>query len=85
MPDYEYRILTGSPTGALLMPWASQKVRDEIGCGSFEKKLNAFADDGWELVSTNTNSVGGFLLLGTHATVFLRREKAGVIPDSGGD
>ena len=67
------------------MPWASQKVRDEIGRGSFEKKLNALADDGWELVSANTNSVGGFLYLGTHATVFLRREKAEVISDSGGD
>jgi hypothetical protein len=85
MRGYEYKVLVGSPTGTLLMPWASQKVRDEIGRGSFEKKLNAFADEGWELVSANTNSVGGFLYLGTQATVFLRREKAEVIPDSGRD
>ncbi len=76
MASYEYKVLSGSPTGAMLMPWASQEARDEIGRGSFEKKMNALADDGWELVSANTNSVGGFLYLGTQATVFFRREKS---------
>jgi hypothetical protein len=85
MNGYEFKILSGSPCGALLMPWASQKVRDEIGRGSFEKKLNRLADEGWEIVNASTNSVGTFLLMVTQATVFLRREKAEVIPDSGGD
>lgn len=75
MANFEYKVLTGSPTGALLMPWASQKVRDALGRDSFEKKMNTLADDGWELVSTSTNSVGGFLYIGTHATAFFRREK----------
>lgn len=78
MASYEYKVVSGSPTGAMLMPWASQKVRDEIGRDSFEKKMNALADEGWEFVSASTNSVGGFLYLGTQATVFFRREK----PDS---
>ena len=63
------------------MPWASQKVRDEIGRGSFETQLNKLADDGWELVSASTNSIGGFLYLGTQATVFLWREKTEVSPE----
>ena len=75
MTKYEYKVLSGSPAGALLMPWASQEVRDEIGRGSFEMKMNALADEGWELVSASTTSVGGFLYRGTHATVFFRREK----------
>lgn len=83
MPCYEYKVLSGSPSGALLFPWASEKVRDEIGRGSFEKKLNKLADEGWEIVSASTNSVGGFLYLGTQATVFLRREKdPAVAPDA---
>ena len=63
------------------MPWASQKVRDEIGRGSFETQLNKLADEGWELVSASTNSIGGFLYLGTQATVFLWREKTEVSPE----
>ena len=75
MAAYQYKVLTGSPSGTVLMPWASQKVRDEIGRGSFETQLNKLADEGWELVSASTNSIGGFLYLETQATVFLRREK----------
>ena len=75
MAKYEYKVLSGPPTGALLMPWASHEVRDKIGRGSFEMKINALADEGWELVSASTTSVGGFLYRGTHATVFFRREK----------
>ena len=75
MANYEYKVLNGSPTGAVLMPWASQEVRDQIGRGSFEKKLNKLADDGWELVSVSTNSVGSLFFIGTQATAILRREK----------
>ncbi len=74
MAAYQYKVLTGSPSGTVLMPWASQKVRDEVGRGSFETRLNKLADEGWELVSASTNSIGGFLYLETQATVFLRRE-----------
>ena len=76
MAGYEYKVLYGSPPGAMLMPWASQEVREEIGPGSLEKKMNTLANEGWEMVSASTNSVGGFLYRGTHATVFFRREKA---------
>ncbi len=75
MPNYEYKVLCGSPTGSALMPWASQEVRDQIGRGSFEKKLNKLAEDGWDVVSASTNSVGNLLFMGTQATVILRREK----------
>lgn len=75
MPMYEYKVLYGSPTGLSLMPWASQKVRDEIGVGSFEKKLNRLAEEGWEVISCSTTSVGNFLFQGAAATVLLRREK----------
>ena len=57
------------------MPWASQEVRDQIGRGSFEKKLNKLADDGWELVGVSTNSVGSLFFIGTQAAAILRREK----------
>jgi len=72
---YEYKVLYGSPTGHWLMPWASQKVRDEIGVGSFEKKLNRLAEEGWEVISCSTASVGNFLFQSAVATVVLRREK----------
>lgn len=75
MANFEYKVLTGSPTGALLTPWASQKVHDELGRDSFEKRMNTLADDGGELVSASTNSVGRFLFPGTQATAFFRREK----------
>jgi len=75
MANYEYKVLCGSPAGSVLMPWASQEVRDQIGRGSFEKKLNKLADDGWELVSVSTNSVGSLFLTTTQATSILRREK----------
>lgn len=76
MARYEYKVLSGSPTGALLMPWASQQIRDQIGRGSFEKKINNLADEGWEIVSASTNTVGNLFFMGTHATVILRREKS---------
>jgi len=81
MANYEYKVLHGSPTGSLLFPWAPQALRDEIGRGSFEKKLNKLAEDGWELVSTSTNSVGTLFFMGTYATAFLRREKVSDLED----
>ncbi|GEM_PF-1678875 len=80
MANYEYKVLCGSPAGSALMPWASQETRDQIGRGSYEKKLNKLADDGWELVSVSTNSVGSLFFVVTQATAILRREK---VSDSG--
>jgi len=73
MANYEYKLLHGSPTGALLMPWASQAQRDAAGPGSFEKKLNKLGEDGWEIISCSTTS--DFLCFNLQATVVLRREK----------
>jgi hypothetical protein len=75
MPIYEYKVLYGSPTGHWLMPWASQKMRDEMGVGSFEKKLNRMAEEGWEVISCSTASAGGFFYFSPYATAILRREK----------
>ena len=75
MGKHEYKVLHGNPTGTWLMPWGSQKVRDAIGPGSFEKRLNQLADEGWEVISCNSASVGSFLWMGVVATVLLRREK----------
>jgi hypothetical protein len=75
MARYEYRVLSGSPTGHFLMPWASQELRDKIGRGSLEKQLNILADDGWEILSCSTTTAGNFLFHSAYATVILRREK----------
>ena len=42
MTRSEYKVVYGKPMGTILMPWASQKVRDEIGIGSFERKPNKY-------------------------------------------
>ena len=85
MTRYEYKIVYGKPMGTMLFPWASQKVRDEIGIGSFEKKLNRLGEDGWDLVSCTTASGGSFLLHSPIATAVLRREKDEPQPASGAD
>lgn len=82
MPTYEFKVLYGSPTGHYLMPWASQKMRDECGIGSFERKLNRLAEEGWEVLSCSTTSVGTFLFQTAVATVLLRREKTNVQGES---
>ena len=74
MTPYEYRVVYGKPLGTVLMPWASQKVRDEIGVGSFERKLNELGKEGWDLVSCSTTSAGSFLWHIPVATAVLRRE-----------
>ena len=75
MAHYEYKVLYGSPTGHFLMPWASQELREKIGRGSFERQLNALADDGWEVISCSTASGGSLFVFSPYATVILRREK----------
>ena len=73
MPKYEYRILHGKASGTLLFPWASQKSKDLIGPGSFEKKLNDLARDGWVVISCSTAALGSFLWVTPMATVVLQR------------
>ena len=73
MANYEYKFLHGPPNGVALFPWASQAVKDAIGRGSFEKKLNQLAGDGWEVISCNTASEGPLIWLTVTATVVLRR------------
>ena len=75
MPRYEYKVLYGRPTGTTLMPWASEKVRNEIGPGSFERKLNEIAEHGWIVVSCTTASAGNFLYHVPAATAVLQRER----------
>jgi len=75
MPNYEYKVLSGSPTGLLLMPYASEKSKHEIGPGSYERKLNELAQDGWEVISSSTSAVGSLLFLRPVTTTILRRER----------
>ena len=72
MPIYQYRIVYGRPLGMRLMPYAGQDVKDQIGPGSLEKKLNQLGEQGFEIVSCTTNTVGSFLLQHVAATVVLR-------------
>ena len=75
MENYEYMVVHAPPAGMVLMPWASKAVRDAIGRGSFEKRLNKFAEEGWEVVSCSTATEGVFLWFRIMATVLLRRRK----------
>jgi hypothetical protein len=73
MGNYEYAVVHAPPAGILLMPWASQAMRDAVGRGSFEKRLNKLAEEGWEVVSFSTATEGAFLWSRVMATVLLRR------------
>lgn len=75
MAKFEYKVLSGSPTGILLMPYASKKLKEEFGPGSYERKLNELAEDGWEVVSSSTASVGTFFYVKPDTTTILRRER----------
>lgn len=58
------------------MPWASRAIKDAVGPGSFERKLNKLTDAGWEIVSFHTAPEGNFFLWArVMATVVLRRTK----------
>jgi len=57
------------------MPWASQEVKDEIGLGSYERKLNKLAQEGWEVIESSTSAVGNFLYLRPVTTTLLRRDR----------
>ena len=74
MRRYEYMVVHAPPNGMLLMPWASQAVRDAVGPGSLDKRLNKLAEEGWEVVSCSTASEGGFFWFRPMATVLLRRD-----------
>ena len=75
MAKLEYKVLSGSPTGILLMPYASKELKEEVGPGSYERKLNELAEDGWEVVSSSTASVGNFFYVKPVTTTILRRER----------
>lgn len=75
MSDVEYKIVHAPPDGMLLMPWASQAVRDAVGPGSLAKRLNKLAAEGWEIVSLSTANEGSFFWCRVMATVLLRRAK----------
>jgi hypothetical protein len=75
MAKHEYKVLSGSPTGMRLMFYASEELKDEFGPGSYERKLNQLAEDGWEVLNSSTTSVGSFLLKKPVTTTILRRER----------
>ena len=75
MAKHEYRVLSGSPTGLRLMPYASEELKDEFGPGSYERKLNQLAEDGWDVISSSTTSVGNFLFIKPVTTTILRRDR----------
>ena len=74
MPRYEYKVLSGSPTGIRLI-YATEELKHEIGPGSYERKLNELAQDGWEVISSSTCAAGSFIFLKPVATTILRRER----------
>ena len=75
MAQHEYKVLSGSPTGIRLMPYASKKLQEEVGPGSYERKLNQLAEDGWEVISSSTTSVGSFLFIKPVTATILRRQR----------
>jgi hypothetical protein len=75
MAKYEYKVLSGSPTGIRLMPYASEELKDEMGPASYERKLNGLAEDGWEVMSSSTTSVGSIFFLKPVTTTILRRDR----------
>jgi hypothetical protein len=76
MRRYEYMVIHAPPDGILLMPWASQSVRDAMGRGSLARRLNKVTAEGWEVVSCSTATEGVFFGFRVMATVLLRRENA---------
>ena len=75
MAKHEYKVLSGSPTGIRLMPYASEELKDSVGPGSYERKLNELANDGWEVVSSSTASVGNLFSMKPVMTTILRRDR----------
>ncbi len=74
MNRYEYKVQYGRPAGIVLFPWASKEHKDRVAPGSFERKLNELAEQGWVVVSCTTASEGSFLFFHSMATVVLQRE-----------
>ena len=77
MEKYEYKVLRGRPGGTYLMPWASKEVQDKVGLGSYERRLNKLADEGWEIVKFSTVTTGNFIYMIDVAVTLLRRPKDG--------
>lgn len=57
------------------MAYASEELKHEIGPGSYERKLNELAQEGWEVIASSTSSVGSFLFIRPVTTTILRRER----------
>ena len=75
MVEYEYKVIYKPPNGILLMPWASQEIKDSIGRGCLEKALNTHVKEGWEVISVETIPMGNFLWHHAWALVIMRRRK----------
>ena len=75
MAQYEYKVLHGKPLGTSLLPWARQEMTDKIGPGSFERRINDLASQGWEVFSFSAIPVGNFFWFSDFAVVLLRRAK----------
>ncbi|MFH0884199.1 MAG: DUF4177 domain-containing protein [Candidatus Micrarchaeota archaeon] len=75
MAEYEFKVIYLPPNGVMLMPWASQELKDSIGRGCLERALNKHAKEGWEVISVDTVTRGNFLWLRTSALVIMRRQK----------
>lgn len=75
VPKHEYKVLSGSPTGIRLLAYASEELKNEVGPGSYERKLNELADDGWEVVSSSTAAVGSLFFIKPVTTTILRSSR----------
>jgi Domain of unknown function (DUF4177) len=74
MTKYEYKVIDHR-VGEMVLPWASQEIRDKCGRRGLERSLNALADEGWEIVSCTTSALGWFLSFSPMTTIILRRDK----------
>ena len=72
MVDYEYKVIYKPTGGMTLMPWAPQKMKDEMGHGCLERKINEYAREGYE-VDKVTTSTKGFLFMYDRTLVVMRR------------
>lgn len=75
MAYVEYKVVYARPGGFLLFPWASKELKDSIGKQGLEKQLNAWAAEGWEVVSCTSATLGTLFYMFPMATVLLKRSK----------
>jgi hypothetical protein len=74
MPKYEYKVLVGCPNGVHLEKYASEELKKEIGPGSYERKLNEMGAWGWQIINSNTTTVGSLFSKRLLTTTVLQRE-----------